>query len=69
MHGPQPHQEFELKLALPPASLAELKKSVLLRTLKVAPRHTTEVSVYFDTVKHKLRKSGVMLRVRRSGRH
>jgi inorganic triphosphatase YgiF len=27
----------------------------------------TEVSVYFDTDKHKLRKKGMMLRVRRSG--
>lgn len=67
MHDPAPHQEFEVKFELAPASIAELEKSPLLRTLKAAPRHPTEVSVYFDTDKHKLRKSGVMLRVRRIG--
>jgi triphosphatase len=67
MHDPAPHQEFEIKFKLAPASIAEFEKSPLLRTLKAAPRHPTEVSVYFDTDKHKLRKSGVMLRVRRVG--
>jgi triphosphatase len=33
------------------------------------PNHTTEVSVYFDTDKHKLRKRRVTLRVRRAGNH
>lgn len=69
MHGPEPHQEFEVKLELPPASTAALRKSPFLRTLKAAPRRATEVSVYFDTAKHKLRKKGIMLRVRRVGRH
>jgi inorganic triphosphatase YgiF len=69
MHGPEPHKEFEVKLELPPASVAGLKKSPLLRTLNLPPEHTTEISVYFDTNKHKLRKSGVMLRVRRVGGH
>jgi triphosphatase len=68
MHDPAPpHNEVEVKLALPPASISELKESPLLRTLKVVPKHPTEVSVYFDTDKHKLRKRGVMLRVRRVG--
>jgi inorganic triphosphatase YgiF len=44
-------------------------KSQLLRTLAAASKQQTEVSVYFDTDKHKLRKRGVMLRVRRVGRH
>jgi inorganic triphosphatase YgiF len=69
MHGPEPNKELEVKLELPPASIAELKKSTLLRTLKAAPKHLTEVSVYFDTDKHKLRRRGVMLRVRRVGSH
>jgi inorganic triphosphatase YgiF len=68
MDGPAPHQELEVKLELPLASIAGLRKSLLLRKLK-APRQSTEVSVYFDTDKHKLRKKGVMLRVRRVGRH
>lgn len=69
MHGPAPNQELEVKLEIPPSSIGELKKSPLLRTLKGAPKDLTEVSVYFDTDKHKLRKSGVMLRVRRVGSH
>jgi hypothetical protein len=35
---------------------------------KLAPKRATEVSVYFDTEKHKLRNNGVMLRVRRVGK-
>ena len=49
MHSPAPHQELELKLELPPASLAELTKSRLLRRLKAAPRHPTEVSRPYNT--------------------
>ena len=55
---------IEVKLELPPANLAALKKVPPLRALK-APRRATEVSVYFDTDKRKLRKNGLMLRVRR----
>jgi triphosphatase len=64
-----PRTELEVKLELPPASLPEFKKIPLLRTLKSPPRRTAEVSVYFDTGKQKLRKKGLMLRVRRVGRH
>ena len=39
-----------------------LKKVPLFKT---PSRHTREFSVYFDTDKHKLRKHGLMLRVRR----
>ena len=45
-----------MKLELPPASLRALKKVPLFKT---PPRHTSEVSVYFDTDKHKLRKNGL----------
>jgi triphosphatase len=62
MNGRTIQKEVEVKLELPPASLRALKKVPLFKT---PPRHTSEVSVYFDTDKHKLRKNGLMLRVRR----
>jgi inorganic triphosphatase YgiF len=61
-------KEIELKLELPPASLPQLEKMPLIRGLKAAPRRATEVSVYFDTDKHKLHKKRLLLRVRRRGR-
>jgi triphosphatase len=60
-------KEIEIKLELPPASLPALKKIPLIRALQAPPRHTTEVSIYFDTDKRKLRKKGLLLRVRRIG--
>jgi inorganic triphosphatase YgiF len=63
-----PPKELELKLELPPAALPALNKLPLFRARKVAPQRKTEVSVYFDTDKHKLRKNGLMLRVRRLGK-
>ncbi|PWT90272.1 MAG: inorganic triphosphatase [Proteobacteria bacterium] len=60
-------KELELKLELPPATLPALNKLPLFRRLKFAPQRKTEVSVYFDTQKHKLRKKGLMLRVRHVG--
>ena len=62
MNGRTIQKEVEIKLELPPASLRALKKVPLFKT---PPGHTREVSVYFDTDKHKLRKNGLMLRVRR----
>ena len=63
---PAPH-EFELKFALPSESLARLKDMSPILGLKARPRRTTEVPVYFDTGKQKLRKNRAMLRVRRIG--
>jgi triphosphatase len=60
-------KEIEIKLELSPATLPRLKKIPLMRTPKGATRRSAEVSVYFDTDKHKLRKKGLMLRVRRIG--
>ena len=61
-------KEIEIKLELSPAILPRLKKIPLLRARKGgATRRSAEVSVYFDTDKHKLRKKGLMLRVRRIG--
>jgi triphosphatase len=61
-------KEIEIKLELSPATLPRLKKIPLIRTLKGSARRSAEVSVYFDTDKHKLRKKGLMLRVRRIGK-
>ena len=60
-------KEIEIKLELAPASLPRLKKIPLIRALEAPAKRTTEVSVYFDTDKHKLRKNGLMLRVRHIG--
>jgi len=70
MHGtaPVPHKEIEIKLEVAPANLPDLKKIPFLRTVKPTPKSGTQVSVYFDTDKQKLRKRGLMLRVRREGR-
>ena len=70
MRGTAPtlRKELEVKLELVPSSLPALKKIPMLRTPKLAPKRATEVSVYFDTDKHKLRNNGVMLRVRRVGK-
>ena len=65
---PAPRKELEVKLDLPPDSLRALKKIPLLRAQNGAPKRRVEVSVYFDTDGHKLRKKGLMLRVRRVGR-
>jgi triphosphatase len=66
MQETTPHKELEVKLELSPARAGELKKSRLFRSLRARPRRSTEVSVYFDTNKHRLHKQGVMLRVRRT---
>ena len=57
-------REIEIKLELPPASLQRFKKIPLLP--KRRAKSASEVSVYFDTDKQKLRKNGMMLRVRRN---
>jgi triphosphatase len=69
MHGTAPtkHEELEVKLEVAPEGLRALKKIPLLQNLDETPRRTVEVSVYFDTDSHKLRKKGLTLRVRRVG--
>jgi triphosphatase len=71
MRGSLPTQrkELEVKLDLAPDSLRALKKIPRLRAQNGTPTRRTEVSVYFDTDDHKLRKNGLMLRIRRVGRH
>jgi inorganic triphosphatase YgiF len=70
MHGTAPvsHKEIEVKLELAPATLLTLKKIPLFQTIEATPKRASQVSVYFDTNKHKLRQKGLMLRVRREGR-
>jgi inorganic triphosphatase YgiF len=60
-------REFEIKLAVAPERMSGLKKLPLAGALKAQPERSTQVSVYFDTGKHKLHKNGVLLRVRRIG--
>jgi triphosphatase len=65
---PQP-KEIELKLEVPADCLGRLKGLSFLKGVK-PEKAKTMVSVYFDTDKHKLRKNGLSLRVRRvDGQH
>jgi inorganic triphosphatase YgiF len=59
-------KELEIKLTLPAADLPRLQKLPLVRAAKASVKHKSQVSVYFDTDKHKLRKHGLTLRVRRT---
>jgi inorganic triphosphatase YgiF len=59
-------KEIELKLEVPPESLRGLADIPAFRPLANGGESGTEVSVYFDTDKQKLRRNGVMLRVRRT---
>jgi inorganic triphosphatase YgiF len=60
-------KEVEVKLELAPASVPRLKKIPFIRALKTTPKPSREVSVYFDTASQKLRRKGVLLRVRHIG--
>jgi triphosphatase len=59
--------EVELKLELPAAAIPQLRKLPLIRALQASAKRSSQVSVYFDTDKHKLRRHGLVLRVRRIG--
>jgi triphosphatase len=61
-------KELEIKLQVDPPTLRRLGRIPLIKTLNKLPKHANEASVYFDTDKHKLRKKGLMLRVRRIGK-
>ena len=56
--------EVEVKLELAPGSLPALNKIPQLRTAQITPKRATEVSVYFDTDKHKLHAPPIHLRDR-----
>ena len=59
--------EVELKLELPVSALPQFRKLPLIRELAASAKRSEQVSVYFDTGKHKLRRHGLTLRVRRIG--
>ena len=60
-------KEREIKLELTPDCLPDVKRLPLIHASKIASKRATEVSVYFDTEKQKLRKHGLFLRVRHNG--
>jgi triphosphatase len=65
----KPPREIELKLDVPEQALTRLTHNSLLRTIqKGAPRPASLISVYYDTDTQKLRKHGLTLRLRRTGR-
>src|SRR5262249_23890104 len=70
MHETEPvsHREIEVKRELAPATLLTRKKIPLFQTIMAPPKRASQVSVYFDTDKHKLWQKVLMLRVRRQGR-
>jgi triphosphatase len=63
MTGPR---EIELKLDVPAGQMTRLRQLPLMKRAGPGKRESLR-SVYFDTGKHKLRKRGVSLRIRRDG--
>ena len=62
------NSEIELKLTIPPASAHQVERLPWLRKLAKSSVSRSDISsVYFDTKKFKLRRHGVMLRVRKAG--
>jgi triphosphatase len=59
--------EVELKLELSASALPQFRKLPLIRELAASAKRSEQVSVYFDTDTHKLRRHGLTLRVRRIG--
>jgi len=59
--------ETELKFHVPAARLRELQKPRFRGGRIGAPSEHDLVSTYFDTAKHKLKRHGLTLRVRRDG--
>ena len=59
--------EVELKLELPPSALPQFRKLPLIRALQASAKRSSQVSVYFDSDGQKLRRHGLVLRVRRIG--
>jgi len=59
-------RELELKLAIAPEDARRLQQAGPLSAQPASREH--QESIYFDTPEHELRKAGLSLRVRRSGR-
>jgi triphosphatase len=64
-----PQKELELKFEVEPSTLRLLRRFQPIKALKKLPKRTNEASVYFDTNRHKLHQKGLLLRVRRIGKH
>lgn len=65
----QPMKEIELKLLLDAGQIADLRRSVGIAALADGPAVTrTLTNIYYDTVKHDLRRAGIALRLRRENR-
>jgi len=60
-------KEIEIKLQLPSANFARLRRVPLLRGATRSKRSENQLSVYFDTKRLKLKDNGLTLRVRRTG--
>lgn len=60
-------KEVELKLELPPAAVPQFRELPLIRAIARSAKRSSQVSVYFDTDRQKLRRRGLLLRVRRIG--
>lgn len=61
--------ETELKLSLSPDGVTRLQRSTLLKSLSISKPVTQRLySIYYDTPKLDLKRHGIGLRLRRSGR-
>lgn len=60
--------EIELKLALPEKALRQVQAAPILKQAEARSKSEQLTSIYFDTGKLKLKKSGFSLRVRTDGR-
>ncbi len=60
-------KEIEIKLQMPAANFARLRRVPLLRRASGSKRSENQVSVYFDTKRLKLKGNCLTLRVRRTG--
>ena len=61
--------EIELKLRLPPDSIARLQRNPLLKSLSVSSSVPRKLySIYYDTPDFDLRRNGVAFRLRREGK-
>jgi triphosphatase len=59
-------KEIEIKLQLPSAKSGRLRRVPLLRRASKSKQSENEVSIYFDTKRLKLKRSGLTLRIRKA---
>src|SRR5687768_1361912 len=62
--------EIELKLRLPPDSIARLRRNGLLKSLSISRPVTRKLyTVYYDTPDFDLRRNDIAFRLRRASKH